>query len=159
MTKGQESPRYLSNKKAVEQLGDETTSKLQMNKAFIRSKLLQSPGPFGWLSMHDALTLGQRVKNSGSGDCDLCAAAAIYVLSQCSQCSTATIEVFGTGGHAFVVVNRNQSGNANDHRTWGSGCLIVDVWSHNQGISLTSVMYVDEYADLYESGLSTNRLL
>jgi hypothetical protein len=160
MESGEGSPRYKFNKEKMKETDDpERAAPIIMCKAYVRGKLTFSPSPYGWLRMEHAIELGGRVCKGGMADCDLCAAAAVWAIHQCSELSGLQIEAFGTGGHAFIVLNRKTGSVENDPSSWGSDCLVVDVWSYNQGISNTRVMTVSEYCDLYSGGLKPRRLM
>lgn len=159
MEKDSENPRHKFNKELLAKVGDIQEQAIIMNKAFVRSKLTFSKNAYGWLKEEDAIKLGGKVVASGLGDCDLCAAAAVYAIRQCAKLSALKVEAFGTGGHAFLVVNRDDSASDSNLKTWGADCLIVDVWSHNQGISNTAVMTVSEYNALFSGHLSASRLM
>lgn len=64
------------------------------------------------------------------GCCDECAATAVgFCLKAARERKVATsIELVGTGTHAFVVVARNQENDINTLAAWGDDAFIVDIW-------------------------------
>jgi len=158
MEKDSENPRHKFNKELLAEIGDSRMATIRMNKAFVGSRLIFSPNVHGWLKEEDAVKVGGKVIDSGLGDCDLCAAA-VCAIRRCARLSALKVEAFGTGGHAFIVINRGNSASDDNLSTWGADCLIVDVWSHNQGISNTAVMTVSEYNALFGGHLSASRLM
>jgi hypothetical protein len=160
MDSGEGTPRYKFNKERLTAIADPATaSPIIMCKAFVRGKLSFDHGPYGWLKMEHAIKLGGMVNQAGMADCDLCAAAAVWAIRQCSDLNAVQIEAFGTGGHAFIVLNRASGSTENDPSSWGPDCLVVDVWSYNQGMATTRVMRVSEYCDMYSGGLRPGRLM
>lgn len=81
------------------------------------------------------LELGNNLLKMRSGQCDAMASSVIAKIVQHIQNGgkwDSTVELVGTGGHAFVIMNRK--GDLKDPSTWGNKAVIIDTWLAKLGV-------------------------
>ena len=99
---------------------------LSYQRAFLQS---QGNADKKILTPDAILKLGQDLLDSRSGMCDHMAAAVIVkIVDHISRGGkwNSEVELVGTRGHAYVILNRN--GSLDDPSTWGRQAVAVDTW-------------------------------
>lgn len=86
-------------------------------------------------SPENIISLGQDLIKTKEGQCDNMAAAVIAKIVGHIKAGGAwhsDVELVGTGGHAFVIMNRQ--GELDDPSTWGKNAVIIDTWLGALGV-------------------------
>lgn len=109
---------------------------LSMMAAFLNA--VSSGNVYGE-GLDGVLELGNNLLTTKSGVCDHMAAAVIAGITNKVRKTGAKwdshVELVGNGGHAFVIIGRDQNGDINKPDSWGSKAMLVDTWLSSVGIN------------------------